>query len=319
MAPPQSQPVTRLAPSPTGALHLGNARTFLINWALGRQRGWRIIMRMEDLDTPRVKPGADQLAFDDLAWLGIDWDTPPQYQLCDLSPYVAAIERLRYDGRAYACTCTRREIEAAQSAPHGDEHDMRYPGTCRDRSHAAAGDGSETPYAWRVHAPQQPIVFIDQIHGPQSIDVNAQVGDFVIATKSRLPAYQLAVVVDDARQGVTDVVRGDDLLASTGRQLWLYQLLGLQPIPRYWHLPLVLGSDGRRLAKRHGDTRLASYREAGVTAQRAIGLLAFWSGVSDDRCPMTIEAFRDAFDLARLPREPITFTQEDHRWLLDGA
>jgi glutamyl-tRNA synthetase len=316
MAASQSDRVTRLAPSPTGALHLGNARTFIVNWAIARQRGWRVIMRIEDLDGPRVKPGADRLALDDLTWLGLDWDGDPVYQLHDLSPYAAALERLWHSEKSYICTCTRKEIEAAQSAPHGDEHELRYPGTCRVSARTLPADAA---YAVRVLAPRQPMVFDDQLQGPQSIDVDAQVGDFVIATKAGLPAYQLAVVMDDARQGVTDVVRGDDLLASTGRQLWLYELLGLGPVPRYWHLPLVLGPDGRRLAKRHGDTRLATYRDAGAKPQRVIGLLAFWSGVSDDRKPMTAAAFRDAFDVARMPLEPIIFTEEDHQWLLDGA
>lgn len=304
---------TRLAPSPTGALHLGNARTFLLNWAIALQRGWRIALRIDDLDGPRVKAGADRGALEDLRWLGLDWDGQPLYESADLSPYSAALARLSEAGAIYPCTCTRREIEQAQSAPHGDEHELRYPGTCRGKT-----GGDVQTVAWRVIVPDEPIAFTDQLHGPQTVNVQQQVGDFIVATKASLPSYQLAVVIDDARQGVTDVVRGDDLLASTARQILLYRLLQITPLPTYWHLPLVLGPDGRRLAKRHGDTRLAWYREAGVKPERIVGLIAFWSGIRNERAPMTAQAFLSAFDLDRLSRESTIFSQEDHRWLLEN-
>ncbi len=309
--------VTRLAPSPTGALHLGNARTFLINWAMARQRRWRIVLRIEDLDGPRVKQGADRGAIEDLAWLGIDWDDGPSYQLDDLSPYRAAIERLGEMRRIYPCTCTRKDLRAAGSAPHGDEHELRYPGTCRpadaELPKVVAADGKDA--ALRVVVPDEAIRFEDGFCGQQVINVQQQVGDFVVATKAGLAAYQLAVVVDDARQGVTAIVRGDDLLRSTARQILLYRLLGLAPLPAYWHLPLVLGPDGRRLAKRHGDTRLASFREAGVAAERVIGLIACWCGAAETCRPMDAATFREQFDITRLPRQPITFTDDDRQWL----
>ena len=308
---------TRLAPSPTGALHLGNARTFLINWSLARRLGWAITLRIEDLDTPRTRPGADAQAIADLHWLGLDWDQGPTWQQADLSPYAAALDRLRGRGLVYPCRCTRREIQQALSAPHGDDHELRYPGMCRPTAGAAAGGPGE-PSAWRLIVPDESIAFDDAIHGPQQVNVQRQVGDFVVATKSALPAYQLAVVVDDARQGITDVVRGDDLLGSTGRQLLLYRLLELPDPPRYWHLPLVLGPDGRRLAKRHGDTRLAAYRDQGVSPECVVGLLAFWSGVSPTRAAMTARDFAERFDLARLPRAPVTFTAADHAWVAEG-
>lgn len=309
---PPSGRVTRLAPSPTGALHLGNARTFLINWAIARQRGWRIILRIEDLDGPRVKEGADRQAIDILAWLGLGWDEGPAYQRRDLAPYREAIGTLADLGLTYSCGCTRREIESAQTAPHGDEHELRYPGTCRRRA-VAPGD---EPTAVRLIVPDEALAFDDAFAGSFTVNVQQQVGDFVIATKSDLPAYQLAVVVDDHRQGVTDVIRGDDLLGSTGRQLWLYRLLGLSSAPAYTHLPLVVGPDGRRLAKRHGDTRIDRYRGLGAGPERIIGLLAAWSGVLGRPEPMSADAFATVFDLDRLPRDPITFTEEDHAWLL---
>lgn len=327
MATPQpntSAGVTRLAPSPTGALHLGNARSFLINWALAKQNGWRVVLRIEDLDGPRIKDQADTLAIDLLRWLGMDWDDGPYYQANDLAPYHAALSKLMEQGLIYPCTCTRKDIQEAQSAPHDDGHELRYPGTCRPTSdEERLTDGGEllkeSRQAWRVIVPDEAIGFVDRLHGPQEVDVHGQVGDFIVASKAGLPAYQLAVVIDDARQGVTQVVRGDDLIRSTGRQLLLYRLLGLGPVPAYTHLPLVLGDDGRRLAKRHGDTRLDHYRELGVPAERIIGLIAYWSGVATERVAMDARAFAGGFSLDRLGREPVTFTKEDEAWLLGGS
>lgn len=312
MAQNNPQRVTRLAPSPTGALHLGNARTFLINWAMARQNGWQVVLRIEDLDSPRVKANADQQAVDDLRWLGMDWDVQYPHQTSNLVPYKDALDKLAKNGRTYFCTCTRSEIVSAQSAPHGDEHELRYPGSCRDLNRP---DG-----AVRVCVPDKDVSFTDELLGPKCMNVQQQVGDFVICTKQHLPSYQLAVVVDDARQGVTDVVRGDDLLRSAARQKVLYQMLDIAPLlPRYWHLPLVVGEDGRRLAKRHGDTRVAMYREAGVRAQRVIGLLAYWSGLQATREEMAASEFAAALSINTLPRGQTVFTQEDHQWLMNGA
>lgn len=305
--------VTRLAPSPTGALHLGNARTFLINWAMARRARWRIVLRIEDLDGPRVKPEAAAQAIEMLAWLGMDWDDGPLYQSANLSPYRDALAMLGRRRLIYPCTCTRKEVERAQSAPHGAEGEPRYPGTCRANLGQAFGD--ERAAAWRVVVPDEPIRFHDRLHGEQAANVQAGVGDFIVATRAGLAAYQLAVVVDDARQGVTQVVRGDDLLDSTARQGWLHRMLELGDPPRYTHLPLVVGPDGRRLAKRHGDTRLAAYRERGVSPRRIIGLLAQWSGLSAERTEWAADEFAARFTLDRLPRHPIVLTPEDDAWL----
>lgn len=318
--------VTRLAPSPTGALHLGNARTFLINWALAQLNNWQIVLRIEDLDGPRIKPDADTMAINDLTWLGITWDTGPYYQRVDLKVYQAALEMLKHAHMAYRCVCTRREILNALSAPHVEDHEMRYPSTCRALAIGAQTTPGDTESAgepaWRLRVADDAkamVAFTDHIHGPQCVDVQQQTGDFVIWTKAGLPSYQLAVVVDDMRQGVTDVVRGDDLLSSTARQLLLYAALagesGKQP-PRWWHLPMVIGTDGRRLAKRHGDTRVAWYRDQKVTAEKVIGLIASCSGITTTPQPMDAKTFAQAFDIARLPRQAVTFTAEMHQWLL---
>jgi glutamyl-tRNA synthetase len=311
-------PRTRLAPSPTGALHLGNARTFLVNWALARQCRWEIVLRIEDLDSPRVKPAAAAEAIDVLGWLGLDWDEGPYYQRHDLAPYCAALERLAAQGDVYPCRCTRREIEAAAlSAPHGDEHERRYSGTCRPlQKPPLPPDAQDDPgAAWRVRVPEGVTKFDDHFVGPHEHNIQATTGDFLVATKEGLPSYQLAVVVDDAQQRVDRVVRGDDLLGSTHRQVLLQQRLGLGPPPEYYHLPLVVGPDGHRLAKRHGDSRISHYRSLGVSAKRVIGLLAEWCGVGPRR-EMTSSEFADAFAPASVPRAPIVVTAEDDRWLL---
>lgn len=309
--------VTRLAPSPTGALHLGNARTFLVNWLLARQHGWKMLLRIEDLDGPRIKQGADRAAIDDLHWLGLDWDSGPTRQSARGTIYAAAMNRLLQDGRAYPCICSRREVEASASAPHADDGATVYPGTCRgkfnslDEARASAGKAA----ALRFRVPDAIVEFDDAFAGPQQFNAARQLGDFVIAKADGTAAYQLAVVLDDAEAGVTDVVRGDDLLDSTPRQILLYQALGLsERIPRYCHLPLVVGTDGRRLAKRHGDTRLSHYREHGVAPGRMLALLARWCGVAAHDT-IALSELLTRFSLNHLPRQRVVFNDSDDQWL----
>lgn len=316
--------VTRLAPSPTGTLHLGNALTFVVNWALARRLGWRVVLRLEDLAADRVREGADQEAIDILRWLGLDWDEGPIYQSADLSPYRAALEGLRERGLIYPCDATRKEIELATSAPHASDHETRYPGINRPMSGRYEATESTPPVladdsaAWRLIVPEGAVDFVDQVCGAQSVDVQAQVGDFVLATKMGLPAYQLAVVVDDARQGVTDVVRGDDLLGSTPRQVLLYRVLGLGDPPQYWHLPLVLGPDGHRMAKRHDAVRLTTCLDAGVPGERVVGLLAKWAGLTNEHEPMSAIAFSERLDPERIAYKSPRFTEEDEQWLMSS-
>lgn len=323
--------VTRLAPSPTGALHLGNARTFLINWALARRAGWKIILRIEDLDGPRTKRGADQQAIDILTWLGIDWDTGPLWQSHDLTPYTHAMDALARRGHAYPSDLSRSDLErlgattsdsvdAALSAPQEGSHEVRFPPHLRpaitpDSRAQGFTDPSRT---WRFVVDPGTVSFDDRFAGSTFFDVSAIAGDFIIWTRQRVPAYQLAVVVDDARKGVTEVVRGDDLLDSAARQILLYRALGLGPEPRYTHLPLVRGGDGRRLAKRHGDTRLDRYRALGVPPERVIGLVAHWCGLIPRRGSLAASEFLHALTLDTIPRSPVTFRPEDETWLLTG-
>jgi glutamyl-tRNA synthetase len=308
-------PTTRLAPSPTGALHLGNARTFLVNWLLARRRGWKIILRIEDLDGPRIKAGADRQAIEDLRWLGIDWDEGPIYQSRRLEKYAAAISQLIQSNFAYPCICSRSEVNQAASAPHPEDGSSVYPGICRGKfkSLEEAHRISGRPPALRFAVPDRIVEFTDHFAGPQRFDVARQLGDFVIAKNDGTPAYQLAVVVDDADMHVTDIVRGDDLLNSTPRQILIYEALGLKnQIPNYYHLPLIIGPDGRRLAKRHGDTRISYYRDLGVPASRILSLLARWSGIGEYA---NIKQLMTDFDLSKIPKQAITLTSADDAFL----
>ncbi|MFN0131190.1 MAG: glutamate--tRNA ligase family protein [Phycisphaerales bacterium] len=304
---------TRLAPSPTGALHLGNARTFLLTWVLARQRGLKIILRIEDLDGPRVRPGAIDDTIDTLRWLGIDWDDGPIIQSHDLAPYRDAMRALARAALAYPSDLTRSEIEAAASAPQEGVHESAFPASLRPSVAPEGRDFDREETNWRFATPLGPVPFDDEFMGALAPDPSASVGDFVIWTKRAQPSYQLAVVVDDHRQGVTHVVRGNDLADSAARQLLLYRALRLEPEPHYLHLPLVRGSDGKRLAKRHGDTRVATYRAAGVAPERVIGLIAGWSGLP--REPISSADLAASLDLRRIPRSDVTFTAEDDAWL----
>ena len=242
----------------------------------------------------------------DLAWLGLDFDGAPVLQSQRLDLYRAAFERLRTAGRVYPCFCTRSEIARAVSAPHGlADEGPRYPGTCLTLSPEQAGERVRTrPPAWRFRPREGVTEFHDLLHGMLLQDVACEVGDFVVLRNDGVPSYQLAVVVDDAELGITHVLRGDDLLGSTPRQMQLCEALGL-PVPVYAHVPLLLGPDGKRLAKRAGTPSLAELRERGIPPERLVGLLAAWAGLGDGR-PVALRTLVPRFVLDRLPRQPIT-------------
>lgn len=299
--------VGRLAPSPTGSQHVGNARTYLIAWLAARSAGGRLVLRIEDIDVWRNKPGAIEQAQDDLRWLGLDWDGDVVLQSRQLPAHEAALERLKQQELVYPCTCTRGDIASASSAPHREHEAPTYPGTCTGRRAADAAT-LEKAYAWRFRVSDSP-AFMDRVLGEVRIDLQEAGGDFVLWRSFAAPAYQLAVVVDDAAAGVTEVVRGDDLLSSTPRQLLLYRALDLPP-PTYAHVPLVLGEDGRRLAKRHGDTRLGSLRSAGVTPEAFLGLLAWSCGWQPRPDPVSASELIGKFSFEAIPREPFVLTRD---------
>jgi glutamyl-tRNA synthetase len=289
--------VGRLAPSPTGSLHVGNVRTFLWAWLSARAQRGRVILRVEDLDTPRVKEGVVPKMIDDLRWLGFDWDGEVAVQSARRDRYRDVFARL--EGKIYPCRCTRGDIAAAQSAPHDGDQEPHYPGTCRTYQ----GPG----IAWRLRVDPGKVAFVDRLYGPQSIDVAGTVGDFVVAKTPEQPAYQLAVVADDLDQGVNEVVRGDDLIPSTARQILVHRALGATP-PAYGHVPLVVGTDGKRLAKRFGDAQIATLRARGVPPERVIGVLADWSGLgAGDATPGCLIP---KWSWDRVPRERVVLTPE---------
>ena len=271
---PRERSVGRYAPSPTGDLHLGNLRTALEAWRDCRRRGGIFILRVEDIDLPRTVPGAEERMLDDLRWLGIDWDEGPdvggpagpyrQSERGDI--YQAALERLESAGRTYLCTCSRKDLREA-SAPHGPEGPV-YSGTCRGADPAIQHEHpSGAAVRLKIDSPAT-IRFEDLRLGPQAIDLETLCGDFIVKRRDGLWAYQLACALDDALMGVTHVVRGEDLLSSTPRQIAVMQALGL-PIPQYLHVPLVLDGDGNRMCKRDGSCSLRSLREAGWTPEAA--------------------------------------------------
>lgn len=304
-------PIGRLAPSPTGLLHLGHARTFLVAWWRARSTGGSLLLRLEDLDGPRCTPEMAEASVRDLAWLGLDWDGPSYVQSSGLAGINHAAQHLAAQGRAYACVCSRGDVRAAQSAPQQGESEPRYPGTCRGKyaSVQAAMAATGKPAGLRLLVADGPVTVTDQLVGERSFDVQNTVGDFLISKRDHAPAYQLAVVVDDARQGVTEVVRGDDLLESSARQRLLQQALGL-PDVRYFHVPLVVDEAGRRLAKRHDDLSLAELRAGGTDPRAVVGWAARSCGLScGERA--TPGQVLPAFSLTALPPRPVTLTAAD--------
>jgi glutamyl-tRNA synthetase len=383
--------VGRLAPSPTGVLHLGNARTFLWAWLAARSRGGRVVLRIEDLEKPLAGYVLEEM-LSDLRWLGFEWDEGPVWtedddvllaeqkrfprakaiaaaRCCELgaaappagtwlsalgrhlpftgphAPYIQSLraplyrelfERLLSGGWLYPCTCERADFAGNLGAPHDGEAEPRYPGTCRGRwtSAEAARAWLESRPRDREAATNAPVVrsgepvwrfrvpegegavaaFEDALRGRLSIDVAASVGDFVAFKHPGLPAYQLAVVADDLAMGVNQVVRGDDLIPSTARQVLVYRALATldgraaPDLPFYGHAPLVVGADGQRVAKRHGDARLRSLRQRGVDPRAVLGALAAWSGLGDGR-PVALADLLPRFDWARLNRERLVIDQ----------
>jgi glutamyl-tRNA synthetase len=297
----------RLAPSPTGAQHVGNARTYLIAWLSARSQNGSLPLRIEDIDSPRIKPGAAKLICEDLAWLGLDWDGEPIVQSQRLPLYESALSRLQERELVYPCTCTRSDVAQAASAPHAGQDGPAYPGTCAHRTVADAANLAGQPFAWRFRVGRLP-AFTDGCRGLVQPDAAAG-GDFVVWKSAGAPAYQLAVVVDDAEMGVSEVVRGDDLIPSTPRQLLQYDALGLRP-PTFVHVPLVVGPDGRRLAKRHGDTRLAALRDAGIRPEALVGLLAWSCGWIPKPTPVSPCELLPFFRLGTIPPNPFVLTPE---------
>jgi glutamyl-tRNA synthetase len=286
----------------------------MLAWLSVRARRGTFIMRTEDLDRNRLRPELVGQIYRDLEWLGLDWEEGPDkggrfapYEQWARRPrYEAAFARLERDGHVYACFCSRRDIAAAASAPQDPGDEVRYPGTCRELGLDAArrriDSGERHAWRFRVGHGERP-VYEDLVHGSYGAALREPPGDFVIYRADHVPAYQLAVVVDDADMQIDEVVRGDDLLSSTLRQHLIYRALGCTP-PRFGHVPLLLGTDGVRLSKRHRGVTVRELREQGLAAERIVGWLAYRLGLRPSHTPLHVTDLVDGFSLSDLPPRP---------------
>ncbi len=309
--------ITRFAPSPTGALHIGNARTFLITWLRARSLGGKVLMRMEDLDHPRVKIKKVEQAYEDLRWLGLDWDDKIVVQSQRNDLYCSEFSRLYRSGLLYPCFCSRADIQAAQSAPHAGE-DLVYPNTCRGNDIDDI-DYDKSRLAWRFNIGEtSEVTYHDNFYGDQTVNLDMTSGDFVVARQNNSKkisiSYQLACVVDDNATGVTEVIRAADLINSTFRQIELYKALGYS-IPDFLHLPLVVGSDGRRLAKRHGDSRISCLREKGVSPKVVLGWLGWSCGLCEFGVEIDLNELLQGFDLNCISSKKVIVNESDLKYL----
>ncbi|GFK93168.1 Glutamate--tRNA ligase 1 [Fundidesulfovibrio magnetotacticus] len=320
---PATTPRGRFAPSPSGRMHLGNAWTALLAWLSARSKGGAVVLRMEDLDPERSKEHFAALILEDLAWLGLDWDEGPgkggpfgPYRQSERrAVYRQRLEALTARGLTYPCFCTRAELRGVTQAPHAGDAEPVYAGTClrltgaRRAAKRELGRGA----ALRLRAGEARIAFEDLVLGPQMQDLAAQCGDFVVRRSDGVHAYQLAVSVDDMDHRVTEVVRGADLLDSTGRQILLHGLLGGTP-PAYAHVPLLVDPDGRRLSKRRGDTDLGELRARGVPPETVTGWLAWRAGLLDRPRKASPRELADGFSFRPLPTGPVVVPEN---WMED--
>ncbi len=301
----------RFAPSPSGRIHLGNILCCLLAWLSVRQQGGHMVLRIEDLDTARCPQRYARQMMEDLHWLGLDWDEGPEvggsngpyFQSQRTDRYQAALEQLEAQGLVYPCFCTRAELHAA-SAPHREDGQVIYPGTCRNLSAAQIAERSlRRAPALRLRVPEEEIGFTDGHLGAVRENLARACGDFLLRRSDGMFAYQLAVVVDDAAMGITEVVRGADLLDSTPRQLYLYRLLDLTP-PSFCHVPLLLAPDGRRLSKRDADAGL-EVLQGRMSAQAVLGKLAYLAGFHPSAEPASAWELLEEFDWDKVPRSDI--------------
>lgn len=303
--------VGRFAPSPSGRMHLGNLFCSLLAWLSARSAGGRVVLRIEDLDPLRCpRAFADEIERD-LGWLGLFWDEGgslggprgPYYQQERTALYAKACGLLAGRGLAYPCFCSRAQLHAA-SAPHREDGAPVYPGTCRALTEAERAEKAQTrPPALRLTVPNETVAFTDGHLGRYAENLASDCGDFILRRSDGVHAYQLAVVLDDAAMGVTQVVRGADLLSSTPRQIYLYRLLGL-PAPRFYHLPLLTDAEGRRLSKRDGDVSLERLRQK-YTPEEVVGRLAFLAGLQPAPAPRTAQSLVEGFAWEKVPREDV--------------
>ena len=319
----------RLAPSPTGYAHLGNAWAFLLAWLAARSSAGQVVLRIEDIDPQRSRPEYTAALIEDLSWIGLDCDFGPDKTTAASGPtgpfeqgrrsqhYAAAIAQLERAGLTYPCFCTRKELRSMAGAPHVDDAGAPYQGTCRNltpaqqKAHLAAG---RRP-CLRLRCPEGPINFTDTVLGEQSHTLAEYGGDFALRRSDGVVAYQLAVAVDDALMGINQVVRGRDILISTPRQIALLKLLGYGA-PAYAHVPLLLDAEGQRLAKRHQSLALRNLRQTGADPRRITGFLGSLAGCNPGGKAASPAELLPHFSLLRLPAEDIRIEGETLRALV---
>lgn len=305
----------RFAPSPTGEIHLGNVWTALLAWLQVRSAAGTMVLRIEDLDPDRSRPAYIDRLMADMKWLGLNWDEGPDvggryrpyYQNERRKLYQAALDRLKAAGVIYPCYCTRAELAA--SAPHAGEGERVYPGTCRQRHLDAVRQTARRP-ALRLAVPSGEVAFMDLHYGYVSQDLSQEVGDFVVRRSDGVHAYQLAVVVDDAAMEITHVLRGQDLLSSTPRQVLLYRLLAMKA-PKFTHVPLLIDANGYRLSKRQQALSIAALKENGIKPEAIIGYLAYKANLIDDLQPIKAAELISYFDITKLPITPVVADSHD--------
>ena len=292
----------RFAPTPSGRMHLGNVFAALIAWLSARSQGGGFVLRMEDLDTLRTSDVYAQAIREDLRWLGLTWDEETQPQSLRGQAYDRYYDALSARGLLYPCYCTRSLLHSP-NAPHLSDGTYVYPGTCRDLTEAQRGSYRRAP-AWRVKVPDRVFRFTDLAQGEYRQNLATDCGEFVVCRADGVYVYQLAVTVDDGETGITEVVRGADLLSSTPRQMYLQELFGFSQ-PRYGHVPMLLAPDGRRLSKRDRDLDLGALRQR-MPAEALLGTLAHAAGMIDRREPVSAQELMGEFTWDRLRREAVT-------------
>ena len=305
--------VGRFAPTPSGRMHLGNVFSALMAWASVRSQNGSLILRVEDLDIRAHNPQYTSLLLDDLQWLGLTWDKGPYYQSKRTELYQEALSDLRQQGLLYPCFCSRADLHAAQ-APHASDGTYVYARTCRNLSKSEREELAKHKIpATRIRVPNKTYAFEDKVYGQTSQNLFKLCGDFIVQRADEIFAYQLAVVVDDADMGVTEVVRGSDLLSSTPRQLYLQDVLGLSHLT-YAHLPLLVAPDGRRLSKRNHDLDLGVLRSQGKTPEEILGFLAYCVGLTKENEPLSAVqiANRFSWETLRAHRENVVVEHFSH-------
>ena len=324
----ESKPVrVRFAPSPTGKLHVGGARTAIYNWAFARATGGTFILRIEDTDPTRSTEENTQVILNAMKWLGLDWDEGPEvggecgpyFQTQRFDTYADALERLKERGMVYPCFCTKDELDAKRAKAETEEGGYAgYDRTCRDINPAEAARRIEAgePHVWRLKVPLEhgPIEFDDAVYGHMSFPADVM-DDMIVVRTDGTPTYNLAVVCDDANMGITHVIRGDDHLSNTPRQVMVYEALGA-PVPTFAHISMILGADGKKLSKRHGATSVEEYRDAGYLSDAFVNYLALlgWS-LDGETTIIPRDVLASKFSLDRISKNPATFDPKKLDWV----